>query len=68
MKQIFSAKLFIILVFSMFSNIIFSETLKKDVNVERIQAKMREADYLERDLRKDKKMYIKGDSKPFTGT
>lgn len=68
MKKILSVKLLIILVFSIFANMSFSNTLKKDVNVERIQAKMREADYLDRDLRKDKKMYIKGDSTPFTGT
>lgn len=68
MKKILSVKLLIILVFSIFANMSFSNALKKDVNVERIQAKMREADYLDRDLRKDKKMYIKGDSTPFTGT
>ncbi|MGL4403102.1 MAG: toxin-antitoxin system YwqK family antitoxin [Fusobacteriaceae bacterium] len=68
MKKILSVKLLIILMFSIFANMSFSNTLKKDVNVERIQAKMREADYLDRDLRKDKKMYIKGDSTPFTGT
>lgn len=68
MKKILSAKLLVVLMLSIFANMSFSNTLKKDVNVERIQAKMREADYLNRDLRRDRKMYIKGDSTPFTGT
>lgn len=34
----------------------------------RISNKLREEDYLNRDLRRDKKMYIVGDTTPFTGT
>lgn len=58
----------VVVLLSMISLNLFSQTLVKDVNVSRIQAKMREADYLDRDLRRDKKMYIHGDSAPFTGT
>lgn len=44
------------------------ETTSKDVDVNRIKNKMKRANYLDKELRKDRLMYIKGDNEPFTGT
>lgn len=68
MKNKFPIKILMMLLISVMGLVSHSQDPAKDVNVSKIQARMREADYLDRDLRKDKKMYIKGDSSPFTGT
>lgn len=46
----------------------YDETTAKDVDVNRIKSKMRQVNYLDRVLKPNKLMYIKGESEPFTGT
>ncbi|MGL5122956.1 MAG: toxin-antitoxin system YwqK family antitoxin [Fusobacteriaceae bacterium] len=42
--------------------------LEKKMDIEKINNKMKEFDYLNRELRSDKKVYLKGEKIPFTGT
>ncbi len=42
--------------------------LEKKMDMNRINNKMKEFDYLDRELRSDKKVYLKGEKLPFTGT
>ncbi|MGL4688050.1 MAG: toxin-antitoxin system YwqK family antitoxin [Fusobacteriaceae bacterium] len=42
--------------------------LEKKMDTERINKKMKEFDYLDKELRSNKKVYLKGEKTPFTGT
>lgn len=59
------------IVFLVASSTLIGEEFKKssdDVDLERVLGKMNKVNFLDKQLRMDKKAYVKGESQPFTGT
>lgn len=49
-------------------NIFSIETTSKDVDVARVKSKMKRVNFLDKELKSNRLAYVKGESKPFTGT
>lgn len=68
MKKILRINLLFVFLLTLSLQILANPLGQGDVDLQTINNRMKRANFLDRDLRRDKRTYLKGQSEPFTGT
>lgn len=68
MKKILKINLLLVFLLTLSLQVLANPLGQGDVDLQTINNRMKRANFLDRDLRRDKRTYLKGQSEPFTGT